>query len=93
MGGVSSLVYGCFYQAYSQPYEELVQAIKTLHEGGMIAHPTETYYGGGGYFQRTRSANSIDSKMPLDKPVSILVRNLEEAQRYGSFHRRRFNSL
>ena len=47
MGGCFQLsVWICFYQAYSQPYEEnLVQAIKTLHEGGIVAHPTETCYG------------------------------------------------
>lgn len=67
--------------------ENLVQAIKTLHEGGIVAHPTETCYGlAADIFQKNALSKLYRlKKMPLDKPVSILVRNLEEAQRYGEF--------
>ena len=67
--------------------EDLLQAVKTLHEGGVVAHPTETCFGLAADIFQKRALSKLYrlKKMPLDKPVSILVRNLEEAQRYGEF--------
>lgn len=65
----------------------LMNAVKTLHSGGVVAHATETCYGlAADIFQKKALARLYDlKKMPLDKPVSVLVRDLEEAQRYGDF--------
>lgn len=68
--------------------EMLLAAVKILHQGGVVVHPTETCYGlAADIFQK----KAIDhlyklKKMPLNKPVSLLVRDLEEAQRYGDFN-------
>ncbi len=67
--------------------EELRTAIKTLHAGGVVAHATETCYGLAADIFQKKSIERLYAlkRMPLDKPVSILVRDLEEAQRYGEF--------
>lgn len=67
--------------------ETLIEAVKTLHNGGVVAHPTETCYGlAVDIFQKTAVARLYSlKKMKRSKPVSILVRNLEEAKRYGEF--------
>jgi len=67
--------------------EGLINAVKTLHGGGVVAHATETCYGlAADIFQKKSLERLYDlKKMPLDKPVSILVHDLDEAQRYGEF--------
>lgn len=66
---------------------DFIEAVKVLHGGGVVAYPTETCYGlAADIFQKKALDHLYDlKKMPLDKPVSILVRDLEEAQRYGIF--------
>jgi L-threonylcarbamoyladenylate synthase len=53
----------------------------------VVAHATETCYGlAADIFQRKALEHLYAlKKMPLDKPVSVLVRDLDEAQRYGEF--------
>ena len=67
--------------------EVLMNAVKTLHSGGVVAHPTETCYGLAADIFQKKALDRLYGlkKMPLDKPVSILVRDLDEAQRYGIF--------
>lgn len=67
--------------------EDLVNALKALHQGQVVAHATETCYGlAADIFQKTALERLYSlKKMPLDKPVSVLVRSLDEAQRYGEF--------
>lgn len=67
--------------------EDLVNAVKALHQGQVVAHATETCYGlAADIFQKAALERLYSLKrMPLDKPVSVLVRDLEEAQRYGVF--------
>lgn len=67
--------------------DNLTNSVKTLHKGGVVAHPTETCYGlAVDIFQRKALTHLYSlKKMHLDKPVSILVRDLEEAQEYGIF--------
>ncbi len=62
-------------------------AARVLHEGGVVAHPTETCYGlAVDIFQRAAVEKLYRlKKMPFDKPVSLLVRDLKEAQQYGEF--------
>lgn len=65
----------------------ITQAVKTLHAGGVVLHPTETCYGLAVDIFQKKAVDKLYSlkKMPLDKPVSLLVRDLDEAQRYGEF--------
>lgn len=67
--------------------EKILEAVKILHGGGVVAHATETCYGlAADIFQKSALAKLYSlKKMPLDKPVSVLVRDFEEAQRYGEF--------
>jgi L-threonylcarbamoyladenylate synthase len=67
--------------------DELFLAIKTLHSGGVVAHATETCYGlAVDIFQKAAVQKLYRlKKMDLAKPVSVLVRDLDEAQRYGVF--------
>ncbi len=70
--------------------DQLLLAVKTLHSGGVVAHPTETCYGlAVDIFQKGAVEKLYRLKgMDLNKPVSLLVRDLEEAQRYGVFSER-----
>lgn len=65
----------------------LVKAVQTLHSGGVVAHATETCYGlAADIFNRVAIQKLYALKaMPFEKPVSVLVRDLEEAQAYGDF--------
>lgn len=67
--------------------EQIINAVKTLHSGGVVAHPTETCYGlAADIFNKSAVQHLYKLKgMALDKPVSILVRDLDEAQAYGEF--------
>lgn len=68
----------------------LLEAVKTLHAGQVVAHPTETCYGlAADIFQKAAVGRVYSlKKMELSKPVSILVRDLDEAQRYGEFSKK-----
>lgn len=65
----------------------LKNAIKTLHLGQVVAHPTETCYGlAVDIFQKSAVERLYKlKKMPFSKPVSVLVESLDEAIRYGEF--------
>jgi len=63
-------------------------AVQDLLRGGVVLHPTETCYGlAVDIFNKGAVTKLYRLKgMSLDKPVSILVRDLEEAQEYGKFN-------
>jgi L-threonylcarbamoyladenylate synthase len=65
----------------------VLEATKVLHGGGVVAHPTETCYGlAVDIFQKKAIEDLYRMKqMPLTKPVSILIRDIEDARRYGEF--------
>ncbi|MBT4384469.1 L-threonylcarbamoyladenylate synthase, partial [Candidatus Peregrinibacteria bacterium] len=67
--------------------ELILDAVKTLYAGGVVAHPTETCYGlAVDIFQKSAVEKLYRLKsMPFSKQVSVLVRDLEEAQQYGEF--------
>ena len=67
--------------------DQILSAVKALHMGQVVAHSTETCYGLAVDIFQAAAVRRLYSlkKMPLGKPVSILVRDLEEAQRYGKF--------
>lgn len=65
----------------------VVEAAKVLHAGGVVMHPTETCYG---FAVDVGNANALAKLYKLkgrdaNKPVSILVKDLEMAKRYGEF--------
>lgn len=66
---------------------QIQEAVKVLMAAGVVAHPTETCYGlAADIFQKGAIERLYDLKqMPFDKPVSILVRSLQEAEDYGDF--------
>ena len=63
------------------------EAIKILSSAGVVAHATETCYGlAADIFSKEAVLRLYELKrMSLDKPVSILLRSLEEAREYGEF--------
>lgn len=58
-----------------------------LREGGLVMHPTETCYGlAVDVFNEEALEKLYEVKgMPADKPVSILVEDLEMAKEFGVF--------
>jgi L-threonylcarbamoyladenylate synthase len=67
--------------------ESIVEALQILKQGGVVAHPTDTCYGlAVDVFNEAAIQKLYEIKqMPLIKPVSILVRSIEEAEKYGKF--------
>ncbi|MBU0981835.1 threonylcarbamoyl-AMP synthase [Patescibacteria group bacterium] len=67
--------------------EQIQEAVKALHEGKVVAHPTETCYGLAADIFQVGAIKRLYSlkKMKKEKPVSILVRDLREAEAYGEF--------
>jgi L-threonylcarbamoyladenylate synthase len=63
------------------------KAVSILREGGIVAHPTDTCYGVAVDIMNPLALESLYSRkgMEFEKPVSILVKSLEEAQKYGVF--------
>jgi L-threonylcarbamoyladenylate synthase len=55
--------------------EALVQAVKVLGEGGIVAYPTETFYGLGVRFDDPAALKKLFElkSRPSDKPVSLIV--------------------
>ncbi|MFA6435604.1 MAG: L-threonylcarbamoyladenylate synthase [Candidatus Gracilibacteria bacterium] len=62
-------------------------ATQVLRQGGVVAHPTDTCYGlAADIFNEKALRHLYEMKgMASEKPVSILVRSLEEAKRFGEF--------
>ena len=75
------------YDSGSPNPEVIQEAIAVLKNGGVIAHPTDTCYGLATDINNEKALKKLynTKQMPLDKPVSILVRSLEEALKYGEF--------
>lgn len=66
------------------------KAVRILQTGGVVMHPTETCYG---LAVDVRNKEALEKlyKIKLrdaNKPVSILVANLEMAQKYGEFSKK-----
>ena len=66
----------------------LTSAVEVLKQGSVVMHPTETCYGFAvDIFQQQALQMLYDvKKMALDKPVSMMVRSLEEALQYAEFN-------
>lgn len=67
---------------------DIKKALKILKSGGVIAHATETCYGFAcDVFNSPALAGLYKLKrMPLSKPVSILVSDFAMAKKYGVFN-------
>src|SRR3989338_164866 len=63
------------------------RAVELLRNGGIVAHPTDTCYGLAVDITNPVALKHLYLRkgMEFDKPVSVLVRSLEEAQKYGVF--------
>lgn len=63
------------------------QAAEMLRGGGIVAHPTDTCYGlAVDIFNEEALGRLYERKgMEREKPVSVLVRSLQEAEQYGVF--------
>lgn len=63
------------------------EAVKTLKAGGVIAFPTDTVFGIGACLDKPEAiARIFEIKgRPKDKPLQILVKDLEQAKTLGTF--------
>lgn len=63
------------------------QAVAVLKRGGVIAHATDTCYGFAcdAFNQYALRRLYLLKKMPMSKPISILVSGFAEAEKYGIF--------
>ena len=68
------------------------QIISVLKNGGVVTHPTDTCYGlacdpfNEDALRKLRALKG----MPDDKPITIMVSDMGEAQKYGVFSRKAF---
>ena len=65
----------------------LVESLQVLEKGGVLLHPTETCYGLAAdiFYQEAVEKIYMLKEMPREKPVSIMVSSLEQAEEYGEF--------
>lgn len=68
--------------------ENLNKVIQLLKNGGVVAHATDTCYGFACDVLNKKAVEHLYElkKMPLSKPVSILVSDIEMAKKYGEFN-------
>lgn len=68
----------------------LKKALTVLRAGGVVVHPTDTCYGFAVDIFQKKALKRLYAlkKMPLSKPVSIMVDSLEQAQFYGNFSKK-----
>ncbi len=62
----------------------LAEAVHIIHDGGVVAHPTETCYGLACDLTNPGAVAKLFElkQRPLDQPVSALFANLEEVKKY-----------
>lgn len=61
-------------------YELIDKSVTILNEGGIVAYPTETFYGLGVRFDRTESLKRLYElkKRPLEKAMSLIIGDLSQ---------------
>lgn len=77
----------CFMKNFKAVQEGLTAAVGVLHAGGVVMHPTETCYG---FAVDVKNVGALAKLYKLkgrdaNKPVSIMVADLEMARKYGEF--------
>ncbi len=67
--------------------KEIIEAVKILREGGVVAHATETCYGFAcdPFNEKALARLYALKKMSLEKPVSLLVPDIATARKLGAF--------
>ncbi|OGC04098.1 threonylcarbamoyl-AMP synthase [candidate division WOR-1 bacterium RIFOXYA12_FULL_43_27] len=65
---------------------KIKEAIKILKNGGVIIFPTETVYGIGCAYDNQKAIDRIYEikKRPKDKPLQILISNMEQLELLGA---------
>jgi L-threonylcarbamoyladenylate synthase len=68
--------------------EVLTRCRQVFLAGGVVMHPTETCYGLAADIFNRKGLDRIFEikKMSHEKPVSMMVKNLEEAEKYAEFN-------
>ena len=66
------------------------KAIKIIKKGGIVAFPTETVFGIGAALNQPKAIQKIFKikNRPRNKPLQILVSNLEQAKKLGKFNKK-----
>lgn len=61
-------------------YKLIDKAIKVLNEGGIVAYPTETFYGLGARFDRTKSLKRLYEikKRPQEKAMPLIIGEISQ---------------
>ena len=69
---------------------KIENAIRILLSGGVVAFPTETVFGIGAALNKPKGIRKIFKikERPKDKPLQVLVANMEQALKLGKFNRR-----
>lgn len=65
---------------------ELLQAVKILRQGGVIALPTETYYGLAVDPENEEALQKLFSikKRPIEKPILLLISHKNQLRKYAT---------
>lgn len=65
--------------------EAVLEAVKVLEQGGIVIYPTETCYGIGVDIFNQEALQKLHTlkRMPLFKPISVIVSSLDDAKRWG----------
>ena len=66
------------------------KAVEFLKSGGVVAFPTETVFGIGALITQKKAIRRIFAmkNRPLNKPLQVLVADLEQAKKLGKFDRK-----
>ena len=78
------------------PQRRLIRrVVEILEKGGVIAYPTDTFYGIGCDLYNKKGINLIYKmkKRPLKKPFSIICENLKEISRYAQVNNYAYKTM
>ncbi len=72
------------WNAKDSSHNAIKKAVETLHSGGMVAFPTETFYGLGVDITREEAINNLFQVKgrPMDQPILILIPSSESLKEY-----------
>lgn len=67
--------------------QAITEAVRVLKRGGVVMHPTETCYGLAVDIFNEKALDKLYALKKMDggKPVSVMVRSLEDAEKYADF--------
>ena len=81
---------GNSFSCYTTSMKKTKKAIEILRSGGVIAFPTETVFGIGALLSQKKAIRKIYKlkNRPLNKPLQVLVADIEQAKRLGKFSKK-----